>query len=338
MGKAIETRQDAQLARAERLGQAANRAAARHAFAEYMSRRAENTVRRQAGDLARFADFLATVEMDAGDLQHDLDGWRSITWGLVDAFVKWMLNAGDAIGAVNVRLSTVKTYARLAVKAGALAEPEYAMIRLVAGYRQSEARRIDEQRPQTRRGSKKPQPVAITPAQARMLKTQPDDTPQGRRDALMMELMLNLGLRVGEVAGMVIEGFDLRAGTVRLYRPKVDKMQTHDLINGTWDAARAYLKDCPKEGRLMRGSVRGGQLAGDVMSVRGITKRVRILGERVGLRGLSAHDCRHYWATQAAKDTPLDRLQDAGGWSSYAMPLRYIESAKIANQGVQLAE
>ena len=88
----------------------------------------------------------------------------------------------------------------------------------------------------------------------------------------------------------------------------------------------------------MRGSVRGGQLAGDVMSVRGITKRVRILGERVGLRGLSAHDCRHYWATQAAKDTPLDRLQDAGGWSSYAMPLRYIESAMIANQGVQLAE
>ena len=338
MGKAIETRQDAQLARAERLGQAANRAAARHAFAEYMSRRAENTVRRQAGDLARFADFLATVEMDAGDLQHDLDGWRPITWGLVDAFVKWMLNAGDAIGSVNVRLSTVKTYARLAVKAGALAEPEYAMIRLVAGYRQSEARRIDEQRPQTRRGSKKAEPVTITPAQARMLKTQPDDTPQGRRDALMMELMLNLGLRVGEVAGMVIEGFDLRAGTVRFYRPKVDAVQTHELINGTWDAARAYLKDCPKSGLLMRGSVRGGQLAGDKMSVRGITKRVRILGERVGLRGLSAHDCRHYWATQAAKDTPLDRLQDAGGWSSYAMPLRYIETAKIANEGVQLAE
>ena len=85
-------------------------------------------------------------------------------------------------------------------------------------------------------------------------------------------------------------------------------------------------------------SLQGGQLAGDKMSVRGITKRVRILGERVGLRGLSAHDCRHYLATQAAKDTPLDRLQDAGGWSSYAMPLRYIESAKIANQGVQLAE
>ena len=338
MSKAIATRQEAELARADALGQAANRAAARHAFDDYMSRRAANTVRRQAADLARFADFLATVGMDAGDLQNDPAAWRTITWGLVETFVKWMLTEGDAVGSVNVRLSTVKTYARLAVKAGALKETDYAMIRMVAGYRQSEAKRIDEQRTQTRRGSKKADPVTITPAQARMLKAQPDDTPQGRRDALLMGLLLSLGLRVGEVAGLMIEGFDLRAGTVRVYRPKVDKIQTHDLIAGTWDAARAYiLQDCPKSGRLMRGSVRGGQLASDVMSERGITKRVRVLGERVGLQGLSAHDCRHYWATQAAKDTPLDRLQDAGGWSSYAMPLRYIETAKIANEGVRLS-
>ena len=36
--------------------------------------------------------------------------------------------------------------------------------------------------------------------------------------------------------------------------------------------------------------------------------------------------------------TPLDRLQDAGGWASPAMPLRYVETAKIANQGVLLGE
>ena len=54
---------------------------------------------------------------------------------------------------------------------------------------------------------------------------------------------------------------------------------------------------------------------------------------------LSARDCRHYWATMAARNgTPIDRLMDAGGWSSPAMPLRYVESAKIANQGVSLGE
>ena len=30
------------------------------------------------------------------------------------------------------------------------------------------------------------------------------------------------------------------------------------------------------------------------------------------------------------------RAQDAGGWSSPAMPLRYVEAAKIANEGVRL--
>lgn len=73
------------------------------------------------------------------------------------------------------------------------------------------------------------------------------------------------------------------------------------------------------------------------MTERAITGRVRELGERIGTSGLSAHDLRHYWATRAARNgTPIDRLQDAGGWNSPAMPMRYIESAKIANEAVRL--
>jgi integrase len=73
------------------------------------------------------------------------------------------------------------------------------------------------------------------------------------------------------------------------------------------------------------------------MSERAITERVRVLGAAVGLAGLSAHDCRHYWATQAAKNgTNAFRLRDAGGWSSLAMPSRYVEAAAIANEGVIL--
>jgi integrase len=76
------------------------------------------------------------------------------------------------------------------------------------------------------------------------------------------------------------------------------------------------------------------------MSARALTTaRVHDLGAAVGLVGLSAHDLRHYWATRAARNgTPLDRLRDAGGWASPAMPLRYVESKKIANQGVLLGE
>ena len=36
-----------------------------------------------------------------------------------------------------------------------------------------------------------------------------------------------------------------------------------------------------------------------------------------GIEGLNAHDLRHTWATCAARNgTPIDRLQDAGGWNS----------------------
>ena len=57
-------------------------------------------------------------------------------------------------------------------------------------------------------------------------------------------------------------------------------------------------------------------------------------GHSPGIEGLSAHDARRYWETYEAQDkTAVDRLMDAGGWSSAAMPLRYIESAHIANEG-----
>ena len=52
---------------------------------------------------------------------------------------------------------------------------------------------------------------------------------------------------------------------------------------------------------------------------------------------LGVHELRHIWATIAARSgTPIDRLMHAGGWTSYAMPLRYIEAGKIANEGVKL--
>jgi integrase len=55
------------------------------------------------------------------------------------------------------------------------------------------------------------------------------------------------------------------------------------------------------------------------------------------LKGLSAHDGRHSWATKAVRSgTDPFALQEAGGWNSLAMPRRYVEAARIANEGVKL--
>jgi integrase len=329
-------------------GQTANGFAAQGEFVDYRDRKAKNTLRRQDNDLALFAQYLRSAGLEVGDFAQSPQAWLGISWGLVEGFARWGLQQGYAVTSVNIRLSRIKTYARLALKSGALDQTEYAMITTVKGYSHKESKRVDEQRQASeiaiRIGAKKSVAVSISPEQAAQLIAQPE-TPQGRRDSLLMCLLLEHGLRVGEVALLAVTDFDLKAGTLIFYRPKVDKTQTHALTPPTLKAAQAYFnQDAPKSGNVWRASASKGNgkkakgtLTKPGMSDRGLTKRVNALGNAVGLLGLSAHDCRHYWATQAARNnTPIDRLQDAGGWNSPAMPLRYVEAAKIANEGVKL--
>jgi integrase len=329
-------------------GQLANGAAARGLFADYRERLAPNTRRRHANTLALFGACLGDPQPHGAgilgaprgaELASSPTAWAGVTWGLVSLFQRWLLRGGYAIGTVNGHLSTVKTYARLAMLAGALDRGEHGAILAVKGFRHGEAKHVDELRAVTRNGAKKAEPVALTTAQAAELRAQPD-TPQGRRDGLLLALLLDHGLRVGELAGLQVTDLDLAAGELRFYRPKVDKLQTHKLTPAARRAARAYFEtDAPALGPLFRASRKGGQLTGAGLTERAITDRVRSLGAPLGLAGLSAHDLRHYWATRAARNgTPLDRLQDAGGWSSPAMPLRYVEAAKVANEGVLLGD
>ena len=143
------------------------------------------------------------------DAEPDAGAWSKITWGLCEGFRNWMAARGDAVGSINARLSTVKAYAKRAVKAGALDDREFAMIRTVTGYAHKEAREIDKRREITRRGEKKAEHVSISEKQAAQLKKQPN-TPQGRRDAVIMCLLLDHGLRCGELAGLQVSDFNLK--------------------------------------------------------------------------------------------------------------------------------
>lgn len=324
-------------------GQAANQVAAEHTFADYISRKAPNTIKAQGFDLAVFAEYLAAagVLVAAVELQMSPGAWRGMTWGLVAGFVQWQLSAGHATTSINRRLSTVKTYAKLAAQANAITASELALIQTVKGYGGKEAKRVNEGRDVSRVGSKKAEHISITTDQADALKAQPLDTPQGRRDAVLMALLLDHGLRAGEVAALTVTDVDLHNGMLRFYRPKVDKTQNNKLSAAALAALRAYFAagDAPAIGQLLRGSRKGGKLDGAGISTTCITERVRTLGQALGIDGLSAHDCRHYWATfwsNRVEKLPkgVFSLQEAGGWNSLAMPRRYVEAATIANEGM----
>lgn len=301
---------------------AADQAAANHLFTRYRSRLAEETLRRHDADLALFTLFLQDAGIDVPAHLHEAPGgWAQVSWGLVHAFVEWQLQQGYAIGSINVRLSTIKSYAKRAAQAGALSGEAYAQIKLVTGMRHREGKRVDEQREQTRTGTKKAEPVSITSVHAAQLKAHPD---LQRRMAFC--LLLDHGLRVGELVTLRTDDIDLRTGQMRFYRSKVDLFQIHELSDDALSAADAYLPALASDAPLFPVD-------------RTVRTWVRDAGAALGIAGLSPHDLRHYWATAAiAGGTDLKSLQDAGGWASPAMPLRYAASAAVANDGVRLGD
>src|SRR6266496_2799556 len=192
MQTAITTNNTQELARLNDImrqaGQAANNAAAAGTFSEHTARKADNTIRRKIADLALFESFLQSAGVPAMDLFYNPQAWRGITWGIVEAFKTWMLQQGYAIGSINGRLSTVRTYAKLAAKAGAISAQESILIASVEGYANKEAKHVDEQRradgmqTRNRKGSKKAEAVTIPQDVADQLTTQPGETQQAKRD------------------------------------------------------------------------------------------------------------------------------------------------------------
>lgn len=331
----ITVREDHDMAIA---GRTANQIAAKYAFTRYQSRKAANTLKAQQQALGTFASYLnyADITVDADALYNSPLAWDGMTYGLVSGFVEWMANRGYAIGSINAKLAHVKVYAKLASQARVVDATEYALIRTVTGFSARDGYNLDQKRAVTRRSTKKSDPVPVTRSQADALMNGQPDSPQGRRDALIMAIFLEHGLRVSEVAALGRHA--LTTTHLSFYSPKTHKRHRHALTEQSSKAAKAYMKhDGPGFDGLIRGSRRDGSLTDFAMGERTIAKRVKVLGERVGIERLSPHDLRHAWATFASRaGTSVKALQDAGGWSSPAMPLRYAASAEIGNEGVVL--
>jgi integrase len=285
----------------------------------------DETIRRQKTDLLTFARFLASIGTSAGDFYNDLGAWQGIRASLLETFIEWQKLQGYAIGTINVRVATLKAYCHLAYEVGILDIDTHTHIQGVKGIQRKHARNIDARRKISRVGYKKAQAVDIPIELLYKLKHPATDL-LAKRDALLMCLLLDHGLRVGEIAILKRNAIALRSRLLTFYRPKVDEPQTDRMTDDTLVAARAYLATLPAKQESLFD-----------LAVISIQERVRTLGELAGIQGLSPHDCRHSWATRAASHgTPLDRLRQAGGWSNIQTPLRYIRDSAIANEGVIL--
>ncbi|MBP6806639.1 MAG: site-specific integrase, partial [Chloroflexi bacterium] len=154
----------------------------------------------------------------------------------------------------------------MAVKAAAIPREEGMLIQTVKGYSRASGQNVDAQRAQmrvdevtyayreagrqqstvvTRRSTKKRQATLLDEETGTALKQPRNPSPQAWRDALLMCLLLDHGLRASEVALLKAGDLDLDTGEMRFYRPKVKgtahEWTTHKLTPATRAVASYYI-------------------------------------------------------------------------------------------------
>lgn len=318
----------------ETVDNSAVEAAAKRLFAEYRAKLAPQTVRRIDADMRLFANYLHEAhDLEPVNLSSHPLAWSLITGDQVNGFAQWQLEQGYTQSTSNIRLSTVRSFAKLASQSGLLSQKELSQIRKV-NITKRKAQRTESKLPSSyRRGTKKAAPIKLTMDQVQMLMRQPLETAQGSRDGLLLSLLLEHGLRVNELASLKIGDIDRSDSTFHISRNVPSEDQTFPLSEAALRAYDAYHKYIKKEAagtQLLRAVRKGGKHVSKAgLTTRGISLRVEKLGAEIGIQSLSAHDLRHTWAANAAQSgVEPAKLQVFGGWSSRAMVRKFFPKTR----------
>jgi integrase/recombinase XerC len=153
------------------------------------------------------------------------------------------------------------------------------------------------------------------------------DSPLGRRDRAVLEVLYGSGLRVSELAGLDLGDLDLRAGTVRV-RGKGNKERVTPLGRAAMSSLETYLSERSALVKTPRAvhptalflSTRGARIG--VRQVQALVHRYGALG--AGRADLHPHALRHTCATHMLEGgADLRAIQEMLGHASLATTQRY---------------
>ena len=140
-------------------------------------------------------------------------------------------------------------------------------------------------------------PRFLEPGQAQALLDSCDQqTVVGRRDLAILTLLLRLGLRAGEVAGLSLGDVDWRAGEL-VVLGKGRRAERLPLPVDVGEAISGYLRDGRPDSALDRTVFIRVKAPHRRLSTGGITQVVFAAGQRAGLGQIHAHRLRHTAAT-----------------------------------------
>lgn len=348
-------------------GAAADAVAKARLFADERSGLTHNTRRRHSLAVRKYAEFLRTVKREQigdengtgglydmadrfdefaealGDLKRPISGmcWGSVTYGLMHMFKDWLLETGYAIGSVNVFLSTIRKYTKMAFRAGLIDEKQYLLASTAGSIPKRLHDTIDDNRDVTRIGNKKATATVFSEQVVRKMFDQGNypATAIGMRNWLIVCLLAEHALRASELVSLKVEDINVDRGYFTVYRRKVGKMSGRILmLDHTFEAIRAYKAagHMPEEGPLIRRGTYGHVLSGSPLSETGLRSVIRGVGKQFGIERLSPHDFRHAAATSAGEDktNTVKAIQSLGGWTNPTMALHYMNAGGYENEGL----
>lgn len=154
----------------------------------------------------------------------------------------------------------------------------------------------------------RPQPRALTEEETQRLLRAAGQSGHGlaRRNYALLQVLLQTGLRVGEVARLVVGDCEIydRSGQVLVRAGKGDKERTVPLNASARRALTMYLnsRENPETSEPLWLSERGGQ----AMSLRSIQAAIQQLARRAKITRIpvSGHSCRHSFALAFLRRNP----------------------------------
>ncbi len=244
-----------------------------------------------------------------------VDRQEPVSRTLILAFRAAMLDRDLSASTINVKLSAVRKLINEAKRAGVVGAEEAAQMTDVPNVRQQG----------TRLGN------WLTKDQAKDLLTVPDrSTMKGKRDYVILSLLVGCALRRNELARLDVETIQLRegrwvladlCGKGRRIRTVAVPMWIKQGINAWMTAAGV------EDGRLLRRVTKAGKPKGDGLSDWAVWSIVEQAAKEIGIERFGAHDLRRTCAKLCRKaGGDLEQIKFLLGHASIQTTERYLGS------------
>ena len=252
-----------------------------------------------------------------------VDRQEPVSRTLILAFRAAMLDRDLSASTINVKLSAVRKLITEAKRAGVVSAEEAAQMTDVPNVRQQG----------TRLGN------WLTKDQAKDLLAVPDRmTMKGKRDYVILSLLVGCALRRNELAQLDVETIQLRegrwvladlCGKGRRIRTVAVPLWIKQGINAWMTAAGV------EDGRLLRRVTKAGKPKGDGLSDWAVWSVVEQAAKEIGIEGFGAHDLRRTCAKLCRKaGGDLEQIKFLLGHSSIQTTERYLGSEQELQSAV----